>query len=118
MSEDTDDTAIFRLLDDRYARCILTATSDKSMSAKELGDACDASLSTIYRRADDLQQHGLLTEYTKTDADGHHFTLYRSIVKNINIEFDDDGVHVAVSKRSDPADQFAQMWGRIRDTDR
>lgn len=79
------------------------------MSAKELRDVCDASLSTVYRRADELQQHGLLEEYTKADEDGHHFSLYRSTVENINVEFDAGTVSVSVSKRSDPADQFAQI---------
>jgi biotin operon repressor len=118
VSEDTDDAAIFRLLDDQYARCILTETSDEPMSAKELGDACDASLSTVYRRADELQQHGLVTEQTKADADGHHFSLYQATVENITVEFDAGTVSVSVSKRSDPADQFAQIWDEIRESDR
>lgn len=118
MSEDTNEAAIFRLLDDQYARCILTETSDEPMSAKELGDACDASLSTVYRRADELQQHGLLTEQTKADADGHHFSLYQATVENITVEFDAGAVSVSVSKRSDPADQFAQIWDEIRESDR
>ena len=117
MSEDTDDAAIFRLLDDQYARCILTATSDEPMSAKELGDACDASLSTVYRRADELQQHGLLDEYTKADEDGHHFSLYRATVENINVEFDAGTVSVSVSRRSDPADRFAHIWDGMRESD-
>lgn len=118
MSGDTDEAAIFRLLDDQYARCILTETSDESMSAKELGGACDASLSTIYRRADELKEQGLLTEQTKVDADGHHFSVYRSTVKNINVEFDAGAVSVSVSKRSDPADQFARIWDGMRESGR
>jgi biotin operon repressor len=117
VSEDTDDAAIFRLLDDQYARCILTETSTEPMSAKELGDACDASLSTIYRRADDLQDHGLLTESTEVDAEGHHYTRYQSLVENVNVGFDDGDVEVTLSKRSDPADRFADIWDGIRERD-
>lgn len=118
MSGDADEATIFRLLDDQYARCILTETSDEPMSAKELGDACDASLSTVYRRADELKRQGLLAEQTKVDADGHHFSVYRSTVKNINVEFDAGTVSVSVSKRSDPADQFARIWDGMRGSDR
>ena len=118
MSGDTIDSAIFHLLDDRYARCILTKTTNEPMSAKELGDACDASLSTVYRRADELQEHGLLTEYTKADSEGHHYSLYQSNVESINVQFNAGTVKVSVSKRSDPADKFADVWSGIRESDK
>lgn len=113
MSEDPD-VAVLGLLDDRYARAILTATSDEPMSAKQLGEACDASLSTVYRRVDDLEDHGLLAERTQVDADGHHRTLYRSLVESVRVDFD-DGVRVSIVGRHDPADRIAAIWDGMRE---
>jgi DNA-binding transcriptional ArsR family regulator len=115
VSEDAD-VAVLGLLDDRYARAILTATSDEPMSAKQLGEACDASLSTVYRRVDDLEDHGLLAERTRVDADGHHRTLYRSLVESVRVDFD-DGVRVSVVGRHDPADRIAGIWDGMREGD-
>ncbi|MDL5363278.1 winged helix-turn-helix domain-containing protein [Halalkalicoccus sp. NIPERK01] len=42
------------------------------MSAPELSEACNASVSTIYRRIERLQEYDLLDERLQLDRDGHH----------------------------------------------
>jgi len=42
------------------------------MSAKSLSEACDASLPTIYRRIERLQECGLIEERRAFKEDGSH----------------------------------------------
>lgn len=117
MGEEIDPTELFHLLDDRYARMILRKTTQEPMSAKVLSDVCDASLSTIYRRADALQEQNLLTEKTEPDPGGHHYTVYEATVSHVSIEFDDGEISIVVSSEEDAVDQFTQTWTRIRGDD-
>jgi predicted ArsR family transcriptional regulator len=115
-----DPVELFRLLHDRYARTILLETSTRPMSAEELSDACDASLPTVYRRVNDLCEQNLLAERTEPDPDGHHYAVFQSRVDSIEVEFDADGVDVAVSTddedvdragAEDAVDRFTRLWG-------
>ncbi|MFB6201485.1 MAG: helix-turn-helix domain-containing protein [Halorhabdus sp.] len=114
MSEDPDGESILSLLDDDYAREILTATSAQPMSADQLTERCDASDSTIYRRVDRLKEHDLLEEQTQFDPDGHHYSVYVSRLESVNVTFEDDACRVELQRRSptgeDPADRFTRMW--------
>lgn len=114
MDED-DSAAILRLLDDEYARSILIATAREPMSAKQLSEECDASLPTVYRRVDDLHAHDLLTEHTKLDPEGNHFTVYESTVSSLTVEIHDDALSVEISKDEDVSDRFTQLWEDISD---
>ncbi|MGM0606306.1 MAG: helix-turn-helix domain-containing protein [Halobacteriota archaeon] len=115
MSEDWTAEDLFALLDDEYARAILTATRTKPMSAKQLSEDCDASLPTIYRRVDRLIDVGLLDEQTKPAADGHHYSVYTAALDRLTVELTADGLRVDVTHRppSDVADRFTEMWEGI-----
>jgi len=56
-----DLAAVVGSLDDEYARSVLAATGREPTSATEIADRCDASVSTVYRRAERLQEVGLVT---------------------------------------------------------
>lgn len=114
MSDDPDDTAVFRLLHDEYARSILTATSREAMSARELADTCDASLPTIYRRVDDLVAQGLVVEETELDPAGNHYTTYAAAVEHIDIDIENGEIDVTITQQSDVADRFTRVWEDIR----
>lgn len=114
MGDEIDPIELFHLLDDRYARMILTNTTREPMSAKSLSEACDASLSTIYRRANALQEQGLLAERTEPDPDGHHYTVYEATVSRVSIDFADGDIDVAVASEEDAVDQFTRTWTGIR----
>lgn len=58
--------AITRLLGDDCVQTILKETTEKPMSAAELTKTCAASRATVYRRLDELADHGLLVEHTHT----------------------------------------------------
>jgi DNA-binding transcriptional ArsR family regulator len=114
VSSDCDEAELLALLDDEYARAILTATSDKPMSADTLSERCDASVSTIYRRVDRLKEHDLLEEQTEFDPDGHHYSVYASRLEGVNVTFEDGECEVALTRRpptdEDVADRFTRMW--------
>lgn len=112
VSEDCPPSELFALLDDEYARAILTATSKQPMSAKALGEVCDASLPTVYRRADRLIECGLLTERTEVVADGHHYSVYEARLKQFTVEIDDGELSVEIEEQptDDMADRFTDMW--------
>lgn len=115
MSEDCPPTEVFALLDDDYARAILTATSVRPMSAKSLSEECDASLPTVYRRVERLVDAGLLTERTQLADDGHHYSVFEAQVSRLAVEIVDGELHVEIEtdEPDDIADRFTDMWGDI-----
>lgn len=112
MSEDRSPDELFALLDDAYARAILTATSTKPMSAKTLAEECDASLPTVYRRVDRLIECGLLAEQTEVVEDGHHYSVYEARLERLTVELEDGDLSVTVEEvpAEDVADRFTDMW--------
>lgn len=115
MSEDVDRAEVLRLLDDEYARAILTATSGTPMSAKELTAAIDASPPTVYRRVDDLKAAGLLLEELQYEASGHHYGVYRPAVDRVSVSFEDGEYTVRVDPTEETtADRFTRLYEGLR----
>ena len=102
---------LFAILDDEYARTILTQTSTEAKSAKALAEECDASLPTIYRRIDRLQDCALLEEQTRFTDEGRHYGVYRATLEEAVIALGDEGLSVSLTRESsDPADRFTELW--------
>lgn len=115
----TDEHAELRelagLLEDEYAHAILLQTSTRAMSAAELSDACDASVSTIYRRLERLQEHDLVAEQLQLDGEGHHYRMYRARLDRIEIALEDGEFDLEVTYRpADPADRFTDLFEGLR----
>lgn len=113
MVEDCDPVDLFALLDDEYARSILAATSQTSMTATELSEQCEMSLSTIYRRTEQLEQCGLLTTELEVDPDGNHTTIYSAALQRLTVELDDGAYDVNIKTQSmtqEFADAFTDLW--------
>ena len=115
MTEERLSGEVYSLLDDEYARAILTATDETAKSAKELSEECDASLPTIYRRAERLIDCGLLEERTEIRDDGHHYSVYRARLKRITIELEDNELKLGIEDRQtkNMADRFTEIWDGI-----
>lgn len=95
--------ALLDALHDPDCRGVLDATSDTSLSASELSEACDLPLSTTYRKLDTLTEVGLLDERTRLCPDGKHASEYVRRVESVDIDVDgEDGFVLTVSHR-DPA---------------
>lgn len=115
MTENSDVRAIAALLEDEYAHAILIHTSERAMSAHELSDVCDASVSTIYRRIERLQEHDLLADRLELDRDGHHYKTYTARLERIDIELNDGAFEIEVTYRTeDAADRFTDLFEGLR----
>ena len=106
---------VFELMADEHTREILARTSQEPMSAPELVDACDASERTIYRRLEDVQALGLVTETMELHPEGHHRSVYEAKLETVRIDLEDGRYEVRLQLEEDTADRFARMWKDIRD---
>ncbi len=105
---------LVELLDDEHVRSILAATSAEPLSARELGDRCDVSVSTIYRRVDRLEDADLLRERTRPRPDGHHVTVYVSALERFELTVRDGELDWELERRpTDVADELSRMWGNL-----
>ncbi|MFC7135994.1 helix-turn-helix domain-containing protein [Halobaculum litoreum] len=104
---------MFALLDDEYARSLLAATSHQPMTAAELSDQCEMSVSTVYRRLDALESCDLVASRVRPDADGDHTTEYESHLDRLSVRLDDGSFEVRIETRSATqsfVDAFTDLW--------
>lgn len=114
MSEDPDFATVVGLLDDEHVRTILTIISTQAMSAAELSERTDASLSTVYRRLERLEEAGLVAEGTRPRTDGHHDTVYRADLDELTVRLRDGEFHFELDRRSDDvAARLAERWREL-----
>ena len=115
MSEEPDLPTVLAILDDEYARSILTETSVEPMSASTLSERCDASLPTIYRRIDRLKECQLVTEETELASDGNHYSVYSANLDRLELSLEEGEFSFDVTYRDeDVADKFTSMWEGMR----
>lgn len=115
VSEECDDREVLALLNDEYARAVLTETSAEPMSAKTLSERCDASLTTIYRRIDRLKECDLVEEQLQPQPDGNHYKVFVARLDSFAVEFEDGEMHTELERAEaeDPADRFTEMWEEL-----
>ncbi|QKG94498.1 ArsR family transcriptional regulator [Halorubrum sp. Atlit-8R] len=114
MSEERDISRILEILDDDYARAILESTRRKHLSAKELSEECDMSVSTVSRRVNTLLEYDLLIERTHVDPDGHHYSEYEAQLDRVEVQLLESGFDVRIELREDAPDRFARLWNTMR----
>ncbi|MFC7175972.1 helix-turn-helix domain-containing protein [Halosegnis marinus] len=95
---------------DGRARDVLAAVATEARSAKELAEACDMSLPTVYRRLEVLQEHELVSERTAVADDGNHYNVYTCNFDSTVIKLDDDGYDVRIYRKENAPDRFTQLW--------
>lgn len=106
-----DLAAVVTLLDDQTARRVLKETSLAARSANELAQRCEASQQTVYRRLEQLEEAGLVTDQTRVREDGHHDTVYRATLDTISIRLHDGELEFDITRReTKPADQLTDLW--------
>lgn len=108
-----DDRAIEEILDtigDKHAREVLAALSSEPRSAKELADACDLSLPTVYRRIELLKEYDLITDQTLVADDGNHYKVFASNFESTVISLEDDEYKVRIYREENLPDRFSQLW--------
>ncbi|WP_236039209.1 winged helix-turn-helix domain-containing protein [Haloarcula salinisoli] len=112
VSEERDFGTVVSLFGDEYARAILTAASDEPLTVQELSDMTGASPSTLYRRVERLVAVGFLDEQTRVRPDGHHDSVYSTVLAEFNITLEDGRFEfeVETGTEEDPADRLQRLW--------
>lgn len=109
-----DPSDIFQALADEYARRILVAADGNPMTAKDLSERCDASLTTVYRRVSMLQDHGLVEKRRTVGADGSHRSVFETTLEGFTVELADGTLEMTVETRDELADNFVSLWSDMR----
>jgi DNA-binding transcriptional ArsR family regulator len=86
----------FEVLNDPYARTIMEATVDRSRSAREIGEACNLSSSTVYRKLNTLTDLGLLDTHVEVASSGNHQQLYQLRLDSVNVSIAGDRLQLEV----------------------
>ncbi|MDS0282682.1 ArsR/SmtB family transcription factor [Haloarcula onubensis] len=116
MSGDDRSDDLLELLGQQRVRQIMVATSREPKSAKELSEACDVAVSTIYRRVEDMVASDLLVERTRVESDGSHHSVFEANVDHLDVDIDDGTIDVSVHVREDAAQRFSRIWSDIRES--
>ncbi|WP_336364955.1 ArsR/SmtB family transcription factor [Halalkalicoccus salilacus] len=105
---------IFQVLADEYARRILLTADQGPITAKSLSEACDASLTTIYRRVSVLQDYDLIEEQTSIGPDGAHRSTFETKLEGLHVDLVDGELTVDIETRDELADNFTALWDDLR----
>jgi DNA-binding transcriptional ArsR family regulator len=105
---------ILAAMADQYSRKILTATVNESVSALDLSKTYEIPITTVYRRIEELVEAGLIAAVKSgRTTDGKWYDLYRSLLRRIDVGFENGDVRVEVVVNEHVADKFTRMWASI-----
>jgi len=111
VGDETAKQRILSALSDQYSRKILTATVTQPVSALDLSKTYQIPITTVYRRIEELVEAGLIAAVKSgRTADGKWYDLYRSLLKRIDVGFEDGDVRIEVVVNEHVADKFTRMW--------
>jgi predicted ArsR family transcriptional regulator len=109
VSDVRDPEALAELLGDECARTILVEAKREPRSAAELSERAGVSESTVYRRLDRLREYDLVTADIQPVTDGKDYKLYRTRLDGIELDLDESGFEVTVSRRESMTDRFTRF---------
>ncbi len=84
------------------------------MTAKDLSDACDASLATVYRRVSTLTEHDLLEERRSIGPDGTHRSEFETVLEGLHVDLSEGELTLTLDTRDELADNFTSLWDDLR----
>ncbi|MDZ7688351.1 MAG: helix-turn-helix domain-containing protein [Halobacteriales archaeon] len=111
----SDPVTVLDCLGDEYSVRILSALSDRAMSAKGISEELDIPIATVYRRIETLDEAGLIEYEGKalTDDD-KRVKVYRSYIDELRVFFEPDEPQVEMKKYSDAQSSIDAAWKRIK----
>lgn len=114
VSDEPSKQRILAAMADEYSRKILTATIIEPISALELSKKYEIPITTVYRRIEELVEAGLLAAVKSgRTTDGKWFDLYRSILRRIDVGFENGDVRIEIIVNEHVSDRFTRMWTSI-----
>lgn len=115
MTDELDPETLMAVLGDEYARAILAAASREPQSVRAMSEEIGASKATVYRRVDTLLDHGFLVEYTQTNSNGAHFTVYEANLAQVRLGLADGRYEVSIRTEDDVPDGLIGRLARRLD---
>jgi predicted ArsR family transcriptional regulator len=109
VSDVRDPEGLADLLGDECVRTILVEAKKEPRSASELSDRAGVSEPTVYRRLERLREYDLVTEEIQPVTDGKNYKLYRTRLDGIELDLDEDGFEITISRRDRMRDRFVQF---------
>lgn len=103
-------TNVFDVFGDDLSRQILVLASERPLSADTLVEDLDASLPTVYRRINALQEYDLVVERQQVADDGHHYKTFETALESVTLEIEDGNCSIDVRMRRSLVDQFDALW--------
>lgn len=116
MSEPRPIEDILNTIGDEHARRILATLSNGPHSAKELGEKCDLSLPTVYRRIELLEEHDLVRERTIVAEDGNHYRTFECNFNSTVISLSNEEFDVKIYRSENLPDRFNELWDDLSRT--
>ena len=83
------------------------------MTAPELSDQCEMSVSTVYRRLNELESCNLVTAHHVPDPDGNHTKRYEAQLDELVVSLDEGEFAVSLqtaTRTQEFADAFTDLW--------
>jgi len=94
IEDDERKDEILEILADQYCRDIIEITMEKPKSAIEIATYSKIPISTVYRRLQTLHDSKLLAISGMISDDGKKFFLYKSKIKSICVNYDENQVQI------------------------
>jgi len=113
VDEDRTIEDILDTIGDDNTREVLAAISEDPRSAKELAEACELSLPTVYRRVEMLKDHELVVSETTVADDGNHYETFKSNFDGTVIRLRDDEYDVRIYRKENIPDRFSSLWDEL-----
>lgn len=101
---------------DPYARDVLATLGNEARSVKEIAEALEHSITTVYRRVDLLTEHGLVESSMEIASDGNHRQRFETTFDSVVISTGDGSYDVEIYRREELPDQFASLWDDLSRT--
>ena len=110
-----DPVSVLDCLGDEYSVRILSALTEREMSAKGISEELDIPIATVYRRIEDLDEAGLIEYEGKAlTQDDKRVKVYRSYIDELRVFFEPDEPQVELKKYSEAQKSIDEAWKRIK----
>lgn len=108
-----DPNNVLDLLGDPLARRVLVATGARPKSAEQLAEEFDVSLPTVYRRTNQLIEHGLLADHLRVDDEKNQFKVFEAIVEEVIVGVGEQGYEIELKTSVTVGTRFDSFWSDI-----
>lgn len=108
---------VLRAMADESSLAILTGTKEKARSPMELIHLSKLPPSSVYRRINEFVACGLLNvERVVITKDGKKYSLYKSPVKEIRVDYKAGDLELDVTFNLDSVEKLTTKWTLLRPT--